>query len=468
VFFPLLQIDGSPRADVFTVTADPQLNPQTDGTHLIGGFAIRYKAGTTNNLWPGGYTLSVPGWNSSKHFNVNDTNVVVNICSLVTNIGSYFPVTIGGNAGTNLVSPHSLYVSMSGSSNGQPYRQNLPYRQVTNALAAATAGDTVVVGSGVWTILDTVIPDGVSVIGQGRGSTTFFLPISLTTNAAYTGSGSGFLVGNNQTLSHFSIIVTNDIGGAATNANLYLFPIYSGSTVVTNFLYNDIETIAITDGILLSSARTSGRILNSRFQSDFSAIVINSGSWPDYLNTAANLILIQGCEIDTQSGRTVINGIAPLLGSRLYSVGLGGVNATLVGNSISAVNGAGGNDGIFTFANGYNTYLTVLGNAISSQSTYGGADAINLTPGALCNLLTDASAGTVVPGDNTVTYTSDGRYALAGVVNSPSGVITNAGLVWYAVKTNANPSAVSAPNGSICTTTNGQFYVRSNSVWVLK
>ena len=48
------------------------------------------------------------------------------------------------------------------------------------------------------------------------------------------------------------------------------------------------------------------------------------------------------------------------------------------------------------------------------------------------------------------------------------GVVTNNGLVWYAVKTNANPSAFAAPNGSICTTTNGQFYVRSNAVWILK
>ena len=51
--------------------------------------------------------------------------------------------------------------------------------------------------------------------------------------------------------------------------------------------------------------------------------------------------------------------------------------------------------------------------------------------------------------------------------NSVSGVITNAGIVWYAVKTNGVP-AFAAPSGSICTTTNGQFFVRSNSVWLLK
>jgi len=47
------------------------------------------------------------------------------------------------------------------------------------------------------------------------------------------------------------------------------------------------------------------------------------------------------------------------------------------------------------------------------------------------------------------------------------GIVTNGGLVWYSLKTNATP-AIAAPSGSICTTTNGQLYVRSNSVWLLK
>jgi len=53
-------------------------------------------------------------------------------------------------------------------------------------------------------------------------------------------------------------------------------------------------------------------------------------------------------------------------------------------------------------------------------------------------------------------------------LTTQSGILTNGALVWYAVQTNGNPSAVSAPNGSICTTTNGQFYVRSNATWILK
>ncbi len=45
-----------------------------------------------------------------------------------------------------------------------------------------------------------------------------------------------------------------------------------------------------------------------------------------------------------------------------------------------------------------------------------------------------------------------------------NGTITNGGLIWYV--TNNTPSA-SMPNGSIATTTDGRFFVRSNSTWVL-
>jgi hypothetical protein len=40
------------------------------------------------------------------------------------------------------------------------------------------------------------------------------------------------------------------------------------------------------------------------------------------------------------------------------------------------------------------------------------------------------------------------------------------GMVWLALATNATPDAA-LPDGSICTTTSGQFFVRSNGSWVL-
>jgi hypothetical protein len=52
-------------------------------------------------------------------------------------------------------------------------------------------------------------------------------------------------------------------------------------------------------------------------------------------------------------------------------------------------------------------------------------------------------------------------------INSIAGIITNGGVVWFYLKTNNTP-AISAPSGSFCSTTNGQFFVRSNTVWLLK
>lgn len=55
----------------------------------------------------------------------------------------------------------------------------------------------------------------------------------------------------------------------------------------------------------------------------------------------------------------------------------------------------------------------------------------------------------------------------ATIIAGGVGVFTNNGMVWAAAITNNTP-AIALPNGSICTTTNGQFYVRSNAAWVVK
>jgi hypothetical protein len=79
-----------------------------------------------------------------------------------------------------------------------------------------------------------------------------------------------------------------------------------------------------------------------------------------------------------------------------------------------------------------------------------------------------------LPGDNSfITLTSDGTPGNSGYTGNSflpansGGVITNNGIVWFALKTNG-PPAIAAPNGSICTTTNGGFFVRSNAVWLNK
>jgi hypothetical protein len=68
--------------------------------------------------------------------------------------------------------------------------------------------------------------------------------------------------------------------------------------------------------------------------------------------------------------------------------------------------------------------------------------------------------------DSSGNFTNKG-YILTGSAIS-CNVVTNNGLIWYAYATNATPTFLTGPNGSICTTTNGQLFVRSNATWVLK
>ena len=101
VLFPLRQITGNPNLSRFSVIPDAWLNPQTDGTNLYGGFPLMISgASVTTNLQPGGYTLVVPGWAKTKHFNVNAGSSVVNVINCMTNLASWTNVTLGGGSGT--------------------------------------------------------------------------------------------------------------------------------------------------------------------------------------------------------------------------------------------------------------------------------------------------------------------------------------------------------------------------------
>ena len=55
-------------------------------------------------------------------------------------------------------------------------------------------------------------------------------------------------------------------------------------------------------------------------------------------------------------------------------------------------------------------------------------------------------------------------------INNISGIITNGGVSWIFYQTNANPGPAftNYGMGSICSTTNGQMFVLSNSVWLQK
>ena len=104
VLFNLLQITGKPNLSRFSVVPDAKYNPHTDGTNLIGGFPSQLQCvnGTvTTNLSPIGYTLLVPGWAHTLHFNVYNTNVTLNVLTLITNnLQTFYPWTGGSGGGS--------------------------------------------------------------------------------------------------------------------------------------------------------------------------------------------------------------------------------------------------------------------------------------------------------------------------------------------------------------------------------
>ena len=104
VLFNLRQLTNAPATDRFTLVADGRYNPHTDGTNLIGGFPLMIRASNgvaVVNLSPVGYTLTMPGWARSLHFNVYATNATVNVITLITNgLPTYNPWNGGSGGGS--------------------------------------------------------------------------------------------------------------------------------------------------------------------------------------------------------------------------------------------------------------------------------------------------------------------------------------------------------------------------------
>lgn len=126
-------------------------------------------------------------------------------------------------------------------------------------------------------------------------------------------------------------------------------------------------------------------------------------------------------------------------------------------NIARSVYGTAGTVNLATTAAGTAGTVNVAG------STYSTAGTVNLAAGGHDGYHSPGNGGTV----NLATCNG----GTVGNVNTGNlnvtGIFTNNGLVWISLKTNGAP-VIAAPSGSICTTTNGQFFVRSNTVWLLK
>lgn len=136
------QITGATNTVTFRVTADAGLNPQTDGFDLIGGFPATVCAqngATTNTFMPGGYWLSAPGWNRPVHFVVPETNVVVNVVTLITNLPA---VSVTGSPFASLQAQMNNAVTNGqvGVSLGSPQLYNANVLVVSNTPAGLNDG----------------------------------------------------------------------------------------------------------------------------------------------------------------------------------------------------------------------------------------------------------------------------------------------------------------------------------------
>ena len=125
-----------------------------------------------------------------------------------------------------------------------------------------------------------------------------------------------------------------------------------------------------------------------------------------------------------------------------------------------------GNSAIANTPKGINFAVTANWGSPTVTNSYGFSIANNIwdvaNGGQYSLYLSNSSAFVVndrLPDGSIVDSSIDlfGRF----IVPAPSITLTN-GLVWLSVSNNTSP------NGSILTTTDGRFYVRSNSDWVLK
>jgi hypothetical protein len=229
----------------------------------------------------------------------------------------------------------------------------------------------------------------------------------------------------NTTVSNLTII------GTATATN-----IKSGTVYTTNLnAYNVFGTNQITSFGTLNC--NGGGAVNAAGDINVSGIIDMNGAGAGkyfYLASSGNIRIHNNFSYNVGSwdaNNFVLNPPSASGSINLsYANGTGGV---IFGNGSSGAAGSISSSGNFTNAGSIDSAkgITAWGNVTNKGGYYGSGPIITSSP-ISCN------------------------------------VVTNNGMIWYSYATNANPSFLTGPSGSICTTTNGQLFVRSNTVWLLK
>lgn len=215
----------------------------------------------------------------------------------------------------------------------------------TGALDVATAGDVVIVAPGTYTSAAdanrNIIPDGVAVIGAGRGLTVF----NVTANNVCTINEGGLV-----SFGGSGLIRGVTIDASATGAGNAIGMTYRTGSIESpaasgNVTIQDVEILARFDGLLISfGSAVNFRIFDSQIRCLFDALAIGT----DGIGSGAINVLAQRC---------LLEGAGPLSGSRAcgVSIQVGAPRTTLRdcsirGSGSSTTTTGNGNYGVQTLA----------------------------------------------------------------------------------------------------------------------
>lgn len=241
-------------------------------------------------------------------------------------------------------------------------------------------------------------------------------------------------------------VYTNMLGGNFTNTVLYQ-PTLAGARLTNTTLLG----VTTADSVRVTNLHSYGGLLGS---------YLGAGDgWLDSSGLTINTHRYSGVTFTDQSGNESATLYTHPLWEDPGSPGFTGTNGLLAIRTLNqlyhfpATNITQGDIWWLGLGGGH---MTNAGFTVSGRGFIGDGSRLANVPLTALRMppLTNEQTGVTLGG------------AFAGSFAGNGAALTNAfGARWFV--TNATPT-FDAPNGSLCTTTQGRFYVRSNGVWVLK
>jgi hypothetical protein len=319
-----------------------------------------------------------------------------------------------------------IYVETTGNDSNTGFIPDEAKLTVIGGLAAASAGDLVLVGQGSFSeTAQVAIPAGVELRGSGIGVTDLDIQVNSTTAASIrTNTGSS--------LRHMTI--HQDDESTSTNIQKGIGA-GTGDAAFTEVVIEDLDVDFSYDGIFLGNSGVSNMIARRcRFRSAFDTVALNLG-------TSESWILAEDCTFEVDGTRYPSVSGAGATG-RLYRVEQGRVFVT---NCHGVISGCATENIGVGFISTSGISCSVSGGSIIATGT--GAIAIEAAPGATVYVsgvaydetLVTLNTGTLIIGPSAVDYSQ--------VIDTSPTAGTNADALLNA--------AVSLPNNIVPGINNG-------------